>query len=66
MASGQGPSRRDTRPHSLSKDEAYARQLQEEENAAAREVNQKKHNHLMISDLKDMSINIIFNVDKFA
>lgn len=37
MASGQGPSRRDTRPHSLSKDEAYARQLQEEENAAARE-----------------------------
>lgn len=42
MASGQGPSRRDTRPHSLSKDEAYARQLQEEENAAAREVNQKK------------------------
>ncbi|XP_078325705.1 uncharacterized protein LOC111122894 [Crassostrea virginica] len=37
MASGQGPGNRDTRPHSLSKDEAYARQLQEEENAAVLE-----------------------------
>ena len=41
MASGQGPGNRDTRPHSLSKDEAYARQLQEEENAAVLEVWEK-------------------------
>lgn len=41
MASGQGPGNRDTRPHSLSKDEAYARQLQEEENAAVLEVCEK-------------------------
>lgn len=51
MASGQGPGNRDTRPHSLSKDEAYARQLQEEENAAVLEVCEKNlimlHNNVL-------------------
>lgn len=63
MASGQGPSRRDTRPHSLSKDEAYARQLQEEENAAAIEVWTE---YLMISDPKDTSVNIFLNLTNLA
>lgn len=38
MASGQGPGNQNPRPLSLTKDEAYARQLQEEENAAVLEV----------------------------
>ncbi|XP_062594731.1 uncharacterized protein LOC134256138 isoform X2 [Saccostrea cucullata] len=52
MASGQGPSNRAPRPVSVSKDEDYARRLQEEENAAALEEDEqlarRMHRHINV------------------